>query len=149
MLIVTFDRERYALFTRWDWHRLLELAELGDWWPRERAPRLMLMESRPAREPVEITAVDARHLADALERTLLDIPNHDCADAKAPAVRHASGAVCERVVFPGETLSVLEDLSGPRKELVRDWVKLIREGGGFTVKDLGLDGNDPPWWESD
>ncbi len=107
--------------TRWNWRRLLELAELGGWRPVDSDVRIMLAEHRllrhasafPGSEPPvphpwcnrEIPLRDARSLASSLRDALLDVPHHDSVEAKAPAVCSRAGTVRERMIAPGDTVS--------------------------------------------
>ena len=78
------------------WHNVVRLALLFGWKP-----------AAPKDDPRLVEPGDAARLADALERSLPDIPDHD--------VRGADG--------------LLACFSGPAKQGMRDFVAFCRAGG--------------------
>jgi hypothetical protein len=73
-----------------------------------------------------VTARKALAFADALERALPDIPDHDAMEHKVVFLPAAPG---ERLV-PFETpVSPFEAFSGKKKERLKDFIALCRRGG--------------------
>lgn len=73
-----------------------------------------------------VTAADALAIADALERALDDIPDHNAIDHKTKKVKTKSG--CVDVVPRDAEISPLEALSGTNKPFVREFIVFCRQG---------------------
>src|SRR5262249_22326261 len=80
-----------------------------------------------------VTDVDARAMADALQRSLDDLPDHD-----ALAGHPRRGLSWDERYAGGPFLTnpprLLEWFSGPNKQMVRDLIRFARRGG-FRVED--------------
>src|SRR5262249_52232156 len=73
-----------------------------------------------------VTAEDARALADALERALPDIPDHDAMPHKTFEHPSEPGV---RLVALDPRASPYEWFSGDKKRLVRQFIDFCRQGG--------------------
>jgi hypothetical protein len=87
-----------------------------------------------------VSAEDANNLADALERALPDIPDHDAAAHKPRA--YPMPAAMARMLHdlpdddlpdPSQYVNAVEWFSGPRKRVLRDLIAFCRTGG-FSVR---------------
>jgi len=117
------------------WVALTSLAVDNGWQPTQ--------ESRSDRPEAlcelilgRVTDADAKAMADALERSLADIPDHDALAAHPRRglswdERYAGGP------FLSNPPSLLEWFSGPNKQMVRDLIRFARRGG-FRVEDPTL-----------
>ena len=131
MYLLTFTNHS-ELVTRWDWHRLMELAVWGGWCFAESGSLTGAQIDRPA----IVDGRDAQRLGNALVNTLPDIPNHECASHKATDLDDILGALRERWIWPHQTISPLEEFSGERKNLVRSLAETFRTHGTFHVSYL-------------
>ncbi|MEE8143202.1 MAG: hypothetical protein V3T77_08880 [Planctomycetota bacterium] len=140
------------ILSLWDWHRLWELADQGGWRPENPEAAVWMAQQRhtcggrvfmgrelpqATTEALEISPQDCKKMAVALEQMLDDIPNHDAIEAKAPSFRGVSGKILSRAILPGEFVSPLEEFSGERKELVREWLAKLRFMTGFSLRYVG------------
>jgi hypothetical protein len=130
---------------RWgvaEWPALLRLADRFGWEPQgpEPWPGTALLPGWEylVNDGQHVRATDARNLADALERALADIPDHDAlADIKRTLREwpDPDGVGVWRVVAysadPGSR-GTLARFSGPRKDDVRAFIAFCRLGG-FTI----------------
>ena len=74
-----------------------------------------------------VTAEDASNLADALERAIDDLPNHDALEHKT--VKVAIGGGCQvRSIRDGASVLPFEFFSGRRKDWVREFIAYCRAG---------------------
>ena len=73
-----------------------------------------------------VTAEDAQTLADALERALPDLPNHDALEHKAVELRSAPG---ELALPLGTPVNPFEWFSGKNKEHLKTFIAFCRQGG--------------------
>jgi hypothetical protein len=107
-------------FTMSGWRYMLRLASENGWQPAGTFPDSENSGRRVSPE-------DARALADALERALPDIPNHDALEHKAfTAPGLPSG---ERFIRADEDINPLEYYSGESKLHLRQFIELCRQGG--------------------
>ena len=148
MYLLTFHGQN-ELLRRWDWHRLVELALIGGWSPRTESAVAFAFARRQARggrvfggvdvphEAVTIEREDSARLADALEGVLADVPDHSAAAQKSVEIVDLSASLHSRRVWPHEIITALEDFSGRRKRIIREWVRIFRVKGGFMVRYLG------------
>ena len=122
-------------FSLYGWENVLALAEMYGWRPAGTLPPQPEAVGEPAgawngnyflNDGQTVTAEDAGNLADALERALADIPNHDAAGHKTTKVKTWTGVV--QTVLPGAKISPLEALSGPHKSSVREFIAFCRQG---------------------
>ena len=111
------------------WSAVLTLARNNGW-----EPAGTIFEDDPdwqghydTNEGQLVTAVDAARLADALERALPDIPDHDALEHKTREV-DLPGLGPTRLIDARENLSPIELFSGDRKEQLRKFILYCRAG---------------------
>src|SRR5262245_1763100 len=84
-----------------------------------------------------MTAEDATALADALERALPDLPDHDTLSDKTILPRHRrDGSRCTSwglEMRPGVAISPFEEFSGSNKATLRDFIVHCRECAEFWL----------------
>jgi hypothetical protein len=154
-------------FNFFDWPNLLRLAEQYGWEPEgttldpehladreedeELSPEEVAAEVAESLEKWEggyctndfqvVSAEDARNLADALEKALPDIPEHDAVGHKAldlstysPEMREQLKALGVGRLFPVDApISVLERFSGKRgRDYLKGFIAFCR-AGEFTI----------------
>ncbi len=73
-----------------------------------------------------VSAEDAHQLADALERALPDIPNHDAMEHKT--IQFGSDPA-DRAIPCGTEYTPAEYFSGTGKAMLRDFIEFCRQGG--------------------
>ena len=119
-------RFRFDIFR---WSAVLTLARNNGW-----EPTGTILEDDPdwqghydTNDGQLVTAVDAGRLADALERALPDIPNHDALEHKTRGV-DLPGLGPTRLIDAREHLSSVELFSGDRKEQLRKFILYCRAG---------------------
>ena len=84
----------------------------------------------------EMTADDAHRLADALERALADLPDHDALSDKVIADRPARDDglhLWSREVLSDVSVSPVEEFSGPNKARLRDFIVHCRQCAEFWL----------------
>jgi len=73
-----------------------------------------------------VSSEDAQALANALERALPDLPDHDATEHKTFEVDQLPGVRLARIATP---ISPFEWFSGPNKEHLQDFIVFCRQGG--------------------
>ncbi len=119
----------YFRFNIHQWSAVLVLAQRNGWEPAgtvlERAPGWA--GRYDTNDGQTVTAVDAGRLADALERALPDIPDHDALEHKAKVV-DLPGLGPTRLIDAQENVSPVELFSGSNKEYLRRFISYCRAG---------------------
>ena len=121
-------------FDNESWRQVLHLARLFGWQPAGTLGPRDYCNDDPTRDPgwagsydtsdcQLVTAADGRALADAVERSLPDIPDHDAASHKLKRVPAGGGLVARVAV---NHLSLLEWFSGLRKLYLRAFICFAR-----------------------
>jgi hypothetical protein len=127
------------------WPKVLQLGRMGGWQPAGTlAPDWEYVGGSPPDAPrccdiykdwggdycfnehQTVTAEDARSLADALEKMLDDIPNHDVIAHKTVKIESA-GKQIGRGIAEGVEVSPIEWFGGHKKRL-RDFIVFCRQG---------------------
>ena len=119
------------------WGRLLELARLHGWKPvglllpyyGEEPPLTSTdcaLDAYFLHSGYRMTDADAYALAEALQRALPDIPEHDALEDKT--VEHP-GVPGVHLMRAGEHLTLFEAFSGTNKQHVKDLIAFFRRGG--------------------
>jgi hypothetical protein len=80
-----------------------------------------------------ITEGDARAMADALERALPDIPDHDALSEKTASRGDEPLSLWGRCASPGVTIIAIEEFSGRNKPLLISLITHLREPGGIWI----------------
>jgi hypothetical protein len=126
----------YESCTVFFWAELLKLARLYGWKPAGTLPA-------EAADPDEaaawdgnyvlngnqrVTDADACALADALERSLPDLPDAYAAGHKA-IIEGPEDRPTNVLVPVGAPISPIEAMSGPNKDALRDYIAFFRKGG--------------------
>ncbi|TVQ62379.1 MAG: hypothetical protein EA378_05535 [Phycisphaerales bacterium] len=106
--------------THWGMHE--PGAVPGDW------PRADYVTGRGQR----VREDDARNLAEALERCVDDLPNHDALAEKGIPPLQAPAFPVWRHMESGASISPFEVFGGPNKDGFRRFIAFCR-AGGFTI----------------
>ena len=129
------------------WRLLLALASAYGWTPAgtqppdpeavdhacSRMPSLWDGRYTPP-ECQRMTESDARAMADALERTLPDIPEHDALSDKVLARGGDEPlALWGQPARPGVTITPMEEFSGRNKPYLISLISHLREGGEIWI----------------
>ena len=128
------------------WRLLLALTSVYGWKPQGTlAPDPEYVDDEPSQvipwdgryaPPAcqRMTEGDARAMADALERALPDIPDHDALSDKVLAPGGDDPlALWGRPARTGVTITAMEEFSGPNKPYPRALVTHLREGGEIWI----------------
>jgi hypothetical protein len=114
------------------WGHLLRLASTYGWEPAGTRPpkRCRTWDGNyVTNDGQRVTAADARRLADALEKALPDLPDHDALEHKKKRVGQS-----EEFGIPWQTpTNPFEWFSGAGKERLRTFIAYCR-AGGFTIR---------------
>jgi hypothetical protein len=125
------------------WQRMLALAQIYGWQSQGTAPpdELAIDAEMWKGDPSDwdgryfpsygqqVTEVDAKDLAAALERALPDIPDHDARGNKAERKDDDTGWLATA----DSRVNALEAFSGPSKEIFRSFIAHCREEGGLWL----------------
>ena len=79
-----------------------------------------------------MTELDAAAMAAAQERALDDIPNVDALSHKLTSTPNPQ-ELWGRAIRPGVSASIVEQFSGPKRELFRGLIAHLREPGGLFI----------------
>ena len=127
MLVLHF-KDRTWVCRQNEWTELMQLARVGGF---------DLARSSDPEDTIFSNAESSR-LRAALESVLDDIPNEAAYKNKAFGSRSITGNIEKLYPYPGERLTPLESLSGPRKNRVVELIRLLH-AGAFQVRPLGGD----------
>jgi len=116
-------------FNIFQWSAVLVLAQSNGWEP---AGTVLAQEpdwsgGYGTNDGQTVPAADAGQLADALERALPDIPDHDALEHKAKVV-DLPDLGPTRVLDAQEKVSPIELFSGDSKEYLRRFIRYCRAG---------------------
>jgi hypothetical protein len=129
------------------WENLLELARINGWEPEgtivpfDAASNKDQPECADGRFPYwlndyrKVTTTDARKMADALERSLDNLPNHDALEHKLPSLPVGSCGFLEKL--RNLPISPMEFYSGSDKQRVRNFIDFAR-AGSFAVTEVKI-----------
>ena len=126
MLVLEFENDHW-LCRPHEWLELLQLARLGGF-----------DLSASTEDPTHriFSNAESSRLREALQSLIDDIPNDPAYTNKAYASKSHTGSVEKLYPYPGEKLTPLERLSGPRKERVLALVRSLNRGA-FRVRPVG------------
>lgn len=109
-------------FNVWSWAHILQLAVAHGWKPTgtvHEAPEWG--GNYWSNDGQEVTDADAAAIADAIERALPDVPDHD-------ALAHKRNPDGKSIPF-GTPVNAYELFSGERKKQLREFIEFCRRGG--------------------
>lgn len=110
------------VFNALAWQRILQLALSYGWLSVLPAP------DRYQVGDTFVTQADALSLADALERSLPDIPDH-----QAVATASENRPAISELRRMSDGITLVEWFSGETKENIRNFIQFCRIGNGFEI----------------
>ena len=114
-------------FNIYGWRAVLALAEMNGWEPAGTVLEQELGWSGgyDTNDGQTVTAEDAARLADALERALPDLPDHDALEHNGP-IKDIPGLGPTKLFALTEQISPVELFSGNGKERLRQFITSCR-----------------------